>query len=316
MIETRIQFKDFFWLDLCNPTREVLDKLAEDYKLHPTSVQDCLEPEHLPKFERFDDMTFVILRGVDAESLSDPDSDTVQELTRKLAIFYGPGYLITVHRTEQPYLNAILARWKARTGIACTIQLVFIDIFHEVIKTFDRPVASCVAQLETIEEEIFGSGTRRKFKIREGYYLKRKISVFKRILRASIEPLLQSQGDADKKTRPHFQNVRERMEGIFFNAEEISESASSLLNLHISLASQRTNEASRRTNEVMRVLTIFSCFFLPINFIASIYGMNFDFMPETKWEYGYYSALGLMVLVVLSIFIWFRRRGWLKGTAP
>jgi len=314
VIETRMQFKDFFWLDLCNPSLEHLEKLAVEYKLHSTSVQDCLEPEHLPKFEHFDDMNFVILRAVDSESVENSSADTVTELTRKLAIFYGPGYLITVHRTEQSYLNSVMARWKARENMSCSIQLVFVDIFHEVIRTFDRPVALCFNQLEAIEEEIFGSGGRRKFKMREGYYLKRKISVFKRILRASLEPLLHTMGSADKKNRPHFQNVRERMDGVFFNAEEISESISSLLNLHISLSSQRTNEASRRTNEVMRILTIFSCFFLPINFIASIYGMNFKFIPETEWQYGYFLSLGLMLSVVIGIFIWFRRRGWLSGT--
>lgn len=315
MIETRFQFKDFFWLDLCNPTRERLEEIAEEYKLHSTSVQDCLEPEHLPKYEEFPSHRFVILRAVDVEALTDSDADTVQELTRKLAIFIGSGFLITVHRVDQPYLSALIEKWRKREGSAHTVENLYVDIFHEVVRTYDRPVSDCFTALEHIEEAIFGAGKRRKFRIREGYYLKRKISVFKRMLRASLEPLLQSMAGADRKTMPHYQNVRERIDGIYFNTEEISESISSLLNLHISLASQRTNEASRRTNEVMRVLTIFSCFFLPINFIASIYGMNFKFLPETEWQYGYYYALGLMVAVVLGIFLWFRRRGWLKGTS-
>ncbi len=111
---------------------------------------------------------------------------------------------------------------------------------------------------------------------------------------------------------PDFQNADEMIDNLFFYADEVSESIASLMNLHISLQSQKTNEASRRTNEVMRVLTLFSCFFLPINFIASIYGMNFKYMPELDHEYGYYSALGVMLTVALGIFVWFRRKGWLK----
>lgn len=315
-METRINFLDFHWLDLINPTKDRLLELAEEYKLHSTSVQDCLEPQHLPKFESFEDSTFVILRSVDPDSMTNPEADTVRELTRKVAIFYGKGFLITVHRTEQPYLTALLQKWKSRENTDRKRENLFVDLVQEVILTFDKPVLECFDRLESIEEEIFGRGKRRKFKIREGYYLKRKISVFKRMLRASLEPLNQSMSGVDKKALPHYRNVRERLDAIFFNADEISESIASLLNLHISLASQKTNEASRKTNEVMRVLTIFSCFFLPVNFIAGVYGMNFSNLPETKWEHGYYYALGLMASISLAIYFWFRKRGWLKGSQP
>ncbi|HMN70136.1 MAG TPA: CorA family divalent cation transporter, partial [Bdellovibrionales bacterium] len=152
----------------------------------------------------------------------------------------------------------------------------------------------------------------RKFKMQKGYYLKRRVSVVRRMLRTTLEPINKVMANAEALLTPHFQNSKEMIDGLYFYCDEISESIAALMNLHISLASQKTNEASRRTNEVMRVLTIFSCFFLPINFIASIYGMNFEFMPETHWKYGYFASLGLMTLVVLVIFLWFRRRGWLK----
>ncbi|NJL24415.1 MAG: hypothetical protein HC902_04095 [Calothrix sp. SM1_5_4] len=133
------------------------------------------------------------------------------------------------------------------------------------------------------------------------------------MLRATVEPVNRIMARAEVGLMPEFQNVKDEIDGIFFYADEIAESMASLLNLHISLEGQKTNEASRRTNEVMRVLTIFSCFFLPINFIAGIYGMNFENMPELKSEYGYYLVLAGMAGVSLAIFLWFRSKGWLKN---
>ncbi len=100
MANTRIDFQDFHWLDISNPTPEYLNEVAAEYGLHPTSVQDCLQPEHLPKFEMIDEVGFVVLRAFERECSM--EADTVQELTRKIAIFYGDAFVITIHRTDQP----------------------------------------------------------------------------------------------------------------------------------------------------------------------------------------------------------------------
>ena len=315
MANTRIDFNGFHWLDISNPTPEYLNQVAAQYSLHPTSVQDCLQPEHLPKFEMIDEVGFVVLRAFDGEC--SPAADTVQELTRKIAIFYGAEFVLTIHRTDQPFLEAMVARWQKRgaKGPAYTPEHILADAINEVVKSFERPVLDAVANLEILEQEIFGAGTQRKFRMQKGYYLKRKVSVYKRMLRSTLEPLNKVMANAEADLMPHFQNARELIDNLYFYADETGESIASLLNLHISLQSQKTNEASRKTNEVMRVLTIFSCFFLPINFIASIYGMNFEYMPELHHEYGYFAALGMMFAVAVSIFVWFNRKGWLrKGT--
>ncbi len=311
MVEARVNFQSFHWFDISNPTAEVLNSLAERYSLHPTSVQDCLQPEHLPKFEMINETGFVVLRAFDCEC--NAEADTVQELTRKIAIFYSDRFVITIHRKDQPFIETMIAKWSKRSGDpAVSPEHVLADILLEVVRSYEKPVLECMANLELFEMEIFGAGTHRKFKMQKGYYLKRKVSVYKRMLRSTLEPVNKVMSNAETGLLPLFQNGRELIDGLYFYCDEISESISALLNLHISMASQKTNEASRRTNEVMRVLTIFSCFFLPINFIASIYGMNFAYLPETQWRYGYFAALGVMALVSLSIFIWFRRRGWLK----
>lgn len=312
MADTKIDFHDFHWLDISAPTQESLEQMAKTYELHPTSVQDCLQPEHLPKHEIIYDVSFIVLRAYDKECHD--AADTVQELTSKIAIFYSEKFVITVHRQEQPFINNLIQKWQKRAKIdmTATPEHVLGDLLTEVVKTYDAPVQECMASLEQFEMEIFGAGTSRKFRLQNGYYLKRKVSVFKRMLRSTLDPIGRVMAEGESDLQPIFQNAKDLVNDIYFYADEISESLASLLNLHISLSSQKTNLASQKTNEVMRVLTIFSVFFLPINFIASIYGMNFEFMPETKWVHGYYFALGMMLAVVIVIFLWFRRKGWLK----
>jgi magnesium transporter len=317
MVEARVNFQSFHWFDISNPTPENLSGLAEKYDLHSTSVQDCLQPEHLPKFEMINDVGFVVLRAFDRECSA--EADTVQELTRKVAIFYSDRFVITIHRKEHAFIETLIAKWARRADDpAVTPEHILADIMLEVVKSYEKPVLECMANLELFEMEIFGAGTNRKFKMQKGYYLKRKVSVYRRMLRTTLEPVNKVMANAASILLPHFQNGKEVIDNLYFYCDEITESISSLLNLHISMQSQRTNEASQRTNEVMRVLTIFSCFFLPMNFIASIYGMNFAHLPETQWEYGYYYALALMFSVSLTVFIWFRRKGWLRrsGSEP
>lgn len=95
------------------------------------------------------------------------------------------------------------------------------------------------------------------------------------------------------------------MESLHFYADEIADNAGALMNLYFAMASQRTNN-------VMRILTVFSAFFLPLTFLVGIYGMNFQWMPELTQRWGYPAVWGVMLLVTLGIGLWFRRRGWLQ----
>jgi magnesium transporter len=312
MVERVIQSESgpFRWIDVVDPRREELHGIAERFSLHPTSIQDCLEPEHLPKFEQIGATTFLILRAYD--DACSPEGDTIQELTRKVAIFCRDDVLITIHRKDQAYLDEIRARWTGRAGGISSQDRFRIlrEILRGAILSFEKPIDAADQDLESMETRIF-TGTAPAGAVEQGYYVKRKASVYKRLLRMSLD-LLPKLNASDESSAPFLQDLRESAERLFFYADELAENANNLLNLHISLSSQRTNEASHRANEVMRLLTLFSVFFLPLNFIAGIYGMNFQHMPELGWELGYPAVLLLMLAVAVGIFLWFRRKGWLR----
>lgn len=302
--------KNIDWIDVVDPSQEDIEEISEKYGLPQHTILDCLDPEHLPKFEKLSNNTyFLILRAYDENSPK--DADTMQELTRKLALFISNTFMITIHRKDQPYLMSIREKWKNQEEETCSMNDIVADLFLGMIASYDSPIDRGLNQLELLEMGVFHVQGVKSFKIKEGYFLKRKAFVFRRIMRTSLDLLPKISSSFDIQTS-RWQDVKENAEALFFYADELTESVTSLINLHISMATQKTTEASHEINEVMRVLTIFSIFLLPLNVITGIYGMNFAHMPELQWEYGYPVTLGVMLFFISGTYLWFKKKRWLK----
>jgi magnesium transporter len=297
----------FTWLDVVHPTREELVDIAQLYGLHSTSVEDSLDPEHLPKYERIGAITFIIVRAMDTSAAR--DCSTIQEMTRKVAIFYGPDFLITIHRTEQPFLTGLIEKY--RTAVPppnaerrkSFLPRLLIELINGAIDTYDRPLTDAEIAIDHFEATVFGehelSGLLRRI-----YTEKRRVTQMRRMLSHTLDTV-QRLVPASEPTAPLFQDLRENADSMHSYAEEQVEDVNNLLSIQLALA-------SRRTNEIVRVLTVFSVFFLPLTFIVGVYGMNFEFMPELRQRWGYPAVLVVMLGVILAIYLWFRRRGWLR----
>lgn len=304
------------WIDLHDPSREELQEVASEFHLHETSVQDCLEPQHLPKIEFVEEgnYLFLVLRGHDHQCSR--EADTVRELTNKVSVFIGEEFLITVHRRPQPFIDLFASKWSAQVPSALaagtaaregfTFRLVT-DLLHTVVKTYENPIHESGEDLELYEDQIFKGDGKDSF-FRELFLLKRQSGVYSRMLHLyRIWPDLLDKRFPSVKTAqrsPYLQDVKETIERLLFVSDRILETANLLLNYTLSLA-------SHRTNEVVRVLTIFSVFFMPLTFIVGVYGMNFEWFPELKWKWGYPGVMVLMAGVSVAIFLYFKRRKWL-----
>jgi len=298
------------WLDVVQPTPGELEEIARTYGLHPIAVQDCLDPEHLPKFEQFDTHSFVIIRAFDQESKG--SCATVQELTRKLAIFAGPSFLITIHRTEQPWLGALEAKLQAEHGARAGKEglqtHLLTQVLNAAVDTYLKPMEAIEARIDAFEELVFGgrdadAGAFAE-DLREIHVLKRQVTLIKRLLWRTLD-VVQRLTPSSGRSASLFRDVQENIEGSHFYADELLDDVTTVLNVQLALA-------AHRTGEVMRILTVFSVFFLPLTFLVGVYGMNFDFMPELRSRWGYPMVLAAMGGITLSIYLWFRRRGWLR----
>ena len=175
--------------------------------------------------------------------------------------------------------------------------------------TFSPPLEALEKRIDAFETSLFEGhhvvGPALATSLREIHLLKRQVTLVKRLLWRFLD-VVQRMTPATGRAATLFRDVQENVESYHFYADELLDDTNTSLNIQLSLA-------THRTNEVMRVLTVFSVFFLPLTFIVGVYGMNFRFMPELDQRWGYPAVLVLMAVVTIVIYLWFRRRGWLRG---
>lgn len=285
------------WWDLTDPTPEVLGGIADRFGLHRTSVQDCLDPEHFPKIEKVNDTLFMIVRCFDAHAPA--DADDLLSLTRKVAFFLGKDFLITVHRGDQPFLEEA----RRRVDESQSPHEITVRLMKRATESFIPYLERLEQSTETLERELVSSPPQRA-ELLALYDLRSRLSVVKRQAMHTMVVIKEFSTVHSPGPSPWLTDLRESAEGLWQYCDELMEDVQNLLSLHLSLS-------SHRTNEVMRFLTVVSLFFLPLTFIVGIYGMNFEFMPELKWRYGYLSSWGLMAAVCGFIYYKVRSKGWL-----
>ncbi|MFS4460897.1 CorA family divalent cation transporter [Bdellovibrio sp. HCB2-146] len=297
-------FANFKWIDCEGPSQSDLMELANEFNIPLQPLANCLDPEHLPHGDVFDKTVYFILRHYDVKAK--PKAGTMQELTTKLVFFVGADYVLTIHRAS---LNCIEnKKVKADFEMLNKSDLVK-NLIVATLASFDPPLDELDAKTDQIEERVFA--LRRRNILRPGYLIKRKASAYRKIFKFTSDVLTKIQDPLGFSSKD-LSAVREPLDKLIYYADDNFEEITGLLSLHLSLMSQKTNEASYRTNEIMRVLTVVSIFFLPLNFITGVYGMNFEHMPELKSEHGYYVILGIMLFVVTMISIWIFRKGWVS----
>ncbi len=287
------------WIDVIAPDRTMLLALSEEYGLPASAIEDYLDPRQLPKFERFGDRSFMILRlHVDAA----PDSAaSSHELTQPLAIFAGPRFLLTIHRRE----HGALARMRLRVRRTVQGPLRARDLLDNVVldamQTFSAPLEHISTELEASEASLLRS--KLTDAVLEHVFIRRRRAVVLATLVERTRDVLVRSYPLSERTSPNFLELRELAEELSYRARELIAYTDNLMNLQIAVA-------SHHTNEIVRVLTLMSAVFMPLTFIVGVYGMNFD-LPEFAMPHGYLAAYALIIAVSGGVLLWFRRRGWL-----
>lgn len=225
-------------------------------------------------------------------------------------MFFSNEFLITIHRLDQIDIKDIFDKMKAAPPekVFSTI-IVANDIIYKVAKTYESAINMIYQAFELFEQDVFNRS--KKVKMVQSYHLKRRIDIVHRVLMLMKEPVFGLMNSAQGRPRLELKSTKEYLDKLIYQTDVVHDNLVALMSLQLALASQLTNEASRKTNEVMRVLTIFSVFFLPINFIAGLYGMNFEHMPLLKEDYGFWAVITVMGTVTLWIFMWFLKKGFM-----
>jgi magnesium transporter len=289
MKEKRTDFANFHWVDLENPKMAELTQLMTNYGLSGHLMEDLLQVGHLPKFEKVGEFNFLILRAFSVKE--NGKFTTIPELTNKIGFFYTNEVLLTVHQKPFTFLSSI-------SGHFDHPEALILKIADHMLDSYQAPADWLSDQMDHFEADIFLKNGKH-FSVERLYFAKAKARACKKVMLMTQTLLYHMQVQPSNEN--DLQDLRETVSSLLLQFEDFLDEANSLLNIYLSSTSQKTNE-------VMKLLTIFSAFFLPLTFIVGVYGMNFDVLPELRWEYGYYIIWGIMLAVSIAIFGWFKRR--------
>jgi len=290
------------WIDLCEPSSDELERLAAERSIPLAALDECTAPLHLPKHQRLGPTTFVITRVYDEESA--PEAHAFFELTRKLAIFLSDRLLVTVHRRNLPFLEDFKHDVRSSDG-PIYLQVVMLNMLLLGVETFHDPLEELELRIHEFEASFLDErGTGAPIDDwKDVFRTKVRIQAIKRLL-WHTQNATQKFVPRSAVNQPLADDLRERIASLSFLADSLDSDLDNLLSVQLSLS-------SNRTNDVMRLLTLFSAVFLPITFIVGLYGMNFRNMPELQSDYGYAGVWILMVLTVVGVLVWFRKRGFM-----
>src|SRR5262245_104943 len=292
-----------FWVDIEAPT-DADDRLLLDvFKFHPLTIEDCRANRHHPKVEEFPDYLYFIVHAIRTDS--SPDRFNTVELDG----FLGPNYVVTYHHENFASVDKVkqsirVSPVTCQRGAAFILHHVIdsiVDEYLPVMDDFDE-------RINGLEDNIFSLRRPNNEILEEILALKRSLLRVKRISSKQLEVLYRmSHGQfrlISGPVLPFFRDIFDHLVRVTDLAESYRDLISGSLEAYLSVV-------SNRLNEIMKVLTIFSAIMLPLTFIAGVYGMNFDNMPEIHSRYGYFATWGIMIVIAVGMLYLFWRRGWI-----
>lgn len=285
------------WIDIQSPTAQDLEQFALSHQIHQQNLKDCLEADHLPKFEDTESLKFLITRVVVGTTRVE---HTVQEISSKVAMFFDDNILITVHRLPHDFIEDLISRYIEPQKIQHPKDIA-VKLVKGSLRSFERFQLTLNEQIDHIEDTIFIK-SRKANMLQELYFLKRQSNIGRKLLLLTREVLTGIQGHHRRSA--DLQDAFDLHNKVELYFDQLTDDVNNLLTVYLSVSSQKTNE-------VMKVLTVFSAFFLPLTFLVGVYGMNFKFMPELDHQWGYPAIWAVMAITVIFIYVWFRRKQWL-----
>ncbi len=294
--------RGFIWLDLDNESPEQQRTVLDDFEIHPLAAQDAMRQRHPPKLELFDDFVFILLRGLDARQAG-LDFGVIQ-----LALFAGENFLISRH--SGPSISVETLRKDILDGSAAPpvspIGLA-LQIANKLSRRYVDLLLSLEARLDEIEAEMFEH--LEDGLLNELTQYKSKLRQLQRITLYHTRVAQQVLAEKERLLAP------DSLEHEGTDLFEQNERANSLSELYYNIAQDLSDSyiglSSHKLNRVMQILTVITVIFVPLTFIAGIYGMNFEHMPELKSSIGYFAIIGVMSFIAALQLIYFRRKKWI-----
>ena len=287
------------WIDVEAPTEEDLQFLHERYEINKLLLEDTIDANHLPKFEKDNKVKFFLMR--ENTELERANLNTISDISTKLGVFLLENLNITVHRMKNRSIYEYKKEILLAENSSINSEKIALELALKVMKSYDDESQDLMETMDNIESEIFLKNTNSTNQIRRLYQLKRKSGLNARILNISTDWVdkFRTLNLSDTETS----DLKDKHKDVITDFEHLNAQVTNLISMFLAMSDQKANQ-------VMKVLAIYSMYFFPITFIAGIYGMNFKNMPEVETHNGYYITLSVMGLIALLTFLFVRRKRW------
>jgi len=294
---------DVTWINVSGIHQvENLQNLGECFNIHPLILEDILSTDQRPKLEDLDDYLFILVKALDYDETSQG------VILEQVCMGVGPNYVLSFQERETGLFRPIVERLKSGRGRlrrmgADYLAYAFLDM---VVDHYFVVLEQLGERIEILEEELIGRPSTPS--VQMVHRLRREMILF----RKSVWPLREVIGTLGRQESPlvrestviYLRDVHDHTVQIIDTIETFRDMLTSMLDLYLS-------SMSNRLNAVMKVLTIIATIFMPLTFIAGIYGMNFRYMPELEWVWGYPAVLLVMLLIALTMLASFKAKKWL-----
>jgi magnesium transporter len=281
---------------------DLMQTFGEKFGIHPLIQEDILNTGHRPKLEEFDDYLFVVLKML---LFNSKDGEIQSE---QVSLIIGPNFLVSFQETPGDIFDPIRERIRKGKGRIRKSGCAYLAyaLIDAIVDNYFTVLEGIGEKIETLEEELISELTTETVETihalkREMIYLRKQVWPMREVVGA-----LSKGGSSllDESTRIFFADVYDHNIQIIDTIESFRDILSGMLDLYLSTI-------SNRMNEVMKVLTIIATIFIPLTFVAGIYGMNFKYMPELEWRWGYFGVWVVMVAIAGFLVSVFRKKKWL-----
>lgn len=288
----------WYWIDLCEPTELEYTAVLKDYfHFHPLAIEDCLEYVQRPKVDFYEGYHFLVLHSISRKDLEPLEVD----------LFVGETFLVSFHLHADKAVERSWEKLSEKAHVKNSPLHVAHMIIDQLVDNYFSPVYYLEDRLNDIDDnltrESSGLVLEEVFDIRAELSKMRRTIVPMRDLLYRILNSERFHGVSDHEI--YFKDIYDHLLKLSEMIETSRELTADIRDSYFSLNSDYMNS-------IMKTLTIFSTIFMPLTFIVGVYGMNFKYMPELTWHYGYYACLFLMGIIFAVMILWFKRKGWFK----
>ncbi|WP_166242631.1 magnesium/cobalt transporter CorA [Paenibacillus turpanensis] len=286
----------WYWVDFHMPDEREGLELDRHFKFHPLAIDDCFHLLQRPKLDHYDGYHFFVFHSVNPATLA----------AREVDLFLGSNYVVTFHQEEVAELDEVWKRFSENDRMRGEGAITCMYMILDKLVDYYFP---CVQRLEDELAEVGEHGRRHPVHLIMDRLYEIRINVLK--LRKTIIPMrdllyriVNSQKiEGMEHHVAYFKDIHDHLLKLSEMLESNREMSSDIRDSYLSLNSYRMNS-------IMKTLTVITTIFMPLTFIAGVYGMNFQYMPELEWENGYYIVLSGMLVIGIGMYWWFKRKGW------